>query len=171
MTRNNPNASGSRANATKAGRTGTSARRLVQRASKLALKSDRTSLDRAVALLREAANQGSAEADYAIGTWYGFGKHLPQDDQKAVKHFKRAAKGRYPAALFNLAYSYEVGRGLLQDPARAFTLYVEAARAGDADAVSEVYRCLFWGIGVTRNRALAKLIQELSDPAFAHKRP
>ncbi len=169
MIRTKSNARGSRATATKANRIPASAQELVQRAGRFALKSDSVSLDRAVALLREAASKGSAEADYAIGTWYGFGKHLPQDDQKAIKHFKRAAKKKFPAALFNLAYCHEVGRGLPKDPARAFTLYVEAAREGDRDAASAVYRCLFWGIGVTQNRPLAKLIQDLIDGEFARK--
>jgi len=144
---------------------------LLERARRLALKSaDSESLDRALALLREAAKKGSGEADYAIGTWYGFGKHLPQSDEKAVRRFKRAARKKHGPAMFNLAFSYETGRGVPKDLARAFGLYVQAAQEGDLEAADSVYRCLYHGIGVARNRPLAELVADLTDGTFARKR-
>jgi TPR repeat protein len=147
------------------------AKDLLERARQLALKSKHgDSLGRALALLQEAAGSGSEEADYAIGTWYAFGKCLPKNEAKAVKHFKRAARKKYGPAMFDLAVSYETGRGVQKDPSRAFSLYVQAAREGDLEAAKSVYRCLYHGIGVARNRPIAELVADLIDGTFARKR-
>jgi uncharacterized protein len=164
------NVSTLRATVPKASRASGSAKALLERARRLALKSaDTESLDGALALLREAATKGSAEADYAIGTWYGFGKYLAQNDEKAVAHFKRAARKKYGPAMFNLASSYETGRGVRKDLARAFNLYVQAAREGDLEAARAVYRCLYHGIGVARNRLLAELVADFIDGKFSRE--
>lgn len=148
-----------------------SAKALLERAGRLALKSaDGAGLDKAVALLREAARKGSGEADYALGTWYGFGKHLPQNDKQAIRHFKRAARKKYGPAMFNLAFSYETGRGLPKDLTRAFSFYVQAAREGDAEAADSVCRCLYNGIGIAGNKPLAKLLADFIDGTYARKR-
>jgi uncharacterized protein len=143
---------------------------LLARARKLALMPGGKGLNRAFALLKEAASAGNYEADYAIGTWYAFGKHVPQSDEMAVKYFKRAARKKYGPAMFDLAMCYETERGVARDLPRAFELYVQAAREGDKDAGTSVYRCLYHGIGVSRNRKLAELVADMIDHRFARKR-
>ena len=145
---------------------------LLGHAKRLALRSETGGrLDRALALLRQAARNGSGEADYAIGTWYAFGKGLPRNDEKAVRHFKRAARKKYSPALFNLGVAYETGRGgVRKDPTHAFKLYVQAARQGDFEAANSVYRCLYHGIGVARSKLAAELFADLLDGTFARKR-
>lgn len=164
MTRKKPARSGS------SGGTDTAAD-LLARAKRLGRRDDNEqSLARALDLLRQAAKQGSAEALYAIGTWYGFGKHLPCDFDEATKYFKRAARKNYGPAVFNLGISYEMGRGVSKDSARAFTLYVQAARLGDFDGAKAVSRCLYYGIGVARDRPLAELIADFYDGTFARRK-
>ena len=160
-----------KARAPRAGRASGPAKALLERAGRLALKSaDSESLDKAVVLLREAAGKGSGEAEYALGTWYGFGKHLPQNDAKAIRHFKRAARKKYGPAMFNLAFSYETGRGLPKDLTRAFSFYVQAAREGDAEAADSVCRCLYYGIGIARSKPLAELFADFIDGTYTRKR-
>jgi TPR repeat protein len=171
MTNKGSNVSTVKATVPKASRPSEPAKDLLKRASKLALKdADSESLDRALALLRKAASKGSGEAEYAIGTWYGFGKHLPQSDEKAIQHFKRAARKKYGPALFNLASSYETGRGVRKDLARAFSFYVQAAREGDLEAANAVHRCLYHGIGVPRNKPLAELVADFIDGTFSRRK-
>lgn len=146
-------------------------RALLDRARRLALNAHAGQpLDGALALLRKAAENGSEEAEYAIGTWYAFGEWLPQSDEKAAKHFKRAARKNYGPALFNLAVCFETGRGVRKDLSRAFGGYVRAAREGDVEAAHSVYRCLYYGIGVPRDKAIAELVGDLVDGTFASKR-
>jgi TPR repeat protein len=112
----------------------------------------------ATALLREAVGQGSAAATYALATWYLFGKEpfVSQDLAEAARLLKLAAKGGIPDAMFDLAVSYEKGKGLEQNKSKAFEYYLKAAIRGDAKAVFDVGRCLFWGIGVSEDRRLAQ---------------
>lgn len=51
-----------------------------------------------------------------------------------IKMYKKAAKGDYPPALFNLGYCYEKGSGVKKDRKRAYKLYNRAAAFGDEDA-------------------------------------
>jgi uncharacterized protein len=144
--------------------------KLVERARRLASGSPSGERkEQALQLLRQAASSGSAEANYAIGTWYAFGDTLPQDYKRAALYFKRAARKGYGPALYDLAYSHEAGLGVRKDLGRAFKLYVRAAREGDLDGAKSVYRCVYHGIGIDRDRTLAELIADFYDGTFERK--
>ena len=64
-------------------------------------------------------------------------------------------KQNIPEALFDLAVSYEKGAGVRKSERKAYHLYVRAALWGDKQAIHEVGRCLFYGIGAKRDRRLA----------------
>jgi uncharacterized protein len=141
----------------------------VRRAGKLVSKARVLSLTKgvdaraALPLLIDAARLGSAEAQYALGTWYIFGKGVPKDFAKAADYLaKGASQGHAPAA-FDLAILYERGRGVPQDKRRAFALYLQAARREDLDAIRAVGRCVYHGIGTTRSREIANLILDYGD--------
>jgi TPR repeat protein len=134
---------------------------LVERARALSRAGKgRTRLESALGLLRQAAALGSAEADYAIGTWYLFGRYVPKSLADAERHIRKAAKAGYPAALFDLAVMCETGRGAPKDKVRAFELYLRAALRGDSDAIESVARCVYHGIGTAKNRGLGSLLQD-----------
>lgn len=137
---------------------------LVNRARRLAAKA-RTKQDfaNALELLKRAAIAGSAEAHYAIGTWYLFGRVLPKDLKKAARHLKIAAADGDASAMFDLALLYETGRGVSKNAARAYQLYVRAAQKGDADATKSVIRCLYHGIGAPRNKLASELVEDLFE--------
>lgn len=119
--------------------------------------------DEVLALLKKADELGNAEAAYAIGTWYLFGKHVRKNFRTAVEHLQRAAARGWPNAAFDLAVCYEKGAGVPKDKAEAFTLYMKAARRGDPQAAYEVGRCFYWGIGTTKNVRAAEVWFEGSD--------
>jgi TPR repeat protein len=56
----------------------------------------------------------------------------------------------------NLAIACERGIGIARDPIRAFALYERASFAGSLDAVYEVGRCKYYGIGTAVDRAGAQ---------------
>ena len=111
----------------------------------------------AIELLKRADADGDGEAAYALGTWHLFGKHVPKDYKCAAGYLKRAADRDYPSAAFDLAISYEKGAGVKQDAAKAFGLYMKASLLGDRDAMYEVGRCFYWGIGTEKDRHAAKV--------------
>lgn len=117
----------------------------------------------ALALLEKADRLGNAEAAYAIGTWYLFGKHVVKHYPTAVSYLQRAASRGYASAASDLAVCYEKGAGVLKDKGEAFRLYMKAARLGDKQAAYEVGRCFYWGIGTAKDRRAAEVWYEGSD--------
>ncbi|HUF25181.1 MAG TPA: trypsin-like peptidase domain-containing protein [Vicinamibacterales bacterium] len=86
-----------------------------------------------------------------LGEWYWRGSAGVTDKPRGSALLDRAAAAGYTRADFV--------RGLAADeagrPAEAFTLWLSAARAGDAGAAFELYRVYRDGIGTTQDRELA----------------
>lgn len=127
-------------------------------------------------LLHKAADLGSAEAIYAIGTWYLFGTHVPRNYRKATDFLQQASDLGWAAACFDLAIAYEKGKGVPRDKGQAFRLYMKAALLGDRQAKYEVGRCFYWGIGTTKDRQAAEVWykafgQEPQAKAAASRKP
>jgi uncharacterized protein len=74
---------------------------------------------------------------------------------------RQAGRAGIPDALFDLGRSYEIGFGVAKSLQKAADCYIESALKGDMDAVYEVIRCVYWGIGLRRNKRLAYLISDL----------
>lgn len=117
-----------------------------------------------VKLLTTASNGGISEADYALGTFYLHGKYVHQDMEQAIALLKRAADAMYPPALFDLAVALEKGEGRKKKSRKAaFECYVLAMVLGDRDAIFEVARCAYYGIGTKRNRKLYEILTRADD--------
>lgn len=91
----------------------------------------------------------------SIGTWYAKGDILPQDYKMAVKFFRIAAKYNNANAQYNLALSYDLGRGVRQNNNEAFKWYLKAAIKGQAQAQGNLGYCYEHGEGVEQNDSLA----------------
>jgi uncharacterized protein len=63
--------------------------------------------------LRPAAEQGSAEEQYALGLQYE--KALPQDHREAVRWYRMAAMQQHAGSFYRLCVLSDLGRGLAQD--------------------------------------------------------
>jgi TPR repeat protein len=152
-------------------RSATGSGKLVERARGLARgKQRQANLSESFRLLQRAAKSGNAEAEYAIGTWYLFGKYLAKSSEKAARHFAKAARGGHAPAMFDLAIMYETGSGVKQNKSRAFELYVRAALRGDVDSIKSVARCVFHGIGPIRHQKLGHLITDYSELVYRQTR-
>lgn len=115
-------------------------------------------LPRTGQLLEEAHIQGDRRATYALATWYLFGHGTyPRNLRKAVGLLKLAAETDIAAAHFDLAVCYETGEGVRESAPTAFRHYLAAALNGDNDSLPQVGRCLFYGIGVKRDRMTAEI--------------
>lgn len=110
---------------------------------------------RALKMLRQASSEGDAAASYALATWYLHGTHVRKDVTKAVGLLERAAAENIPEASFDLAVSYEMGIGTRKNARKAYAHYLRGALWGDQQSYCEVGRCLYYGIGIKRDKATA----------------
>ena len=112
----------------------------------------------AAALLESGHNEGDQRATYALATWHLYGHAgYPKSLSKAARLLKLAASADIAAAHFDLAICYETGEGVKKNEAKAYLHYLAAALNGDLDSLGEVGRCLFHGIGTTRDRKAAEV--------------
>lgn len=114
-----------------------------------------------VSLLEDSASRGSAEAIYAIATFYLHGKYLESNPARAFIYLQLAAKKMYPSALFDLGNAFETGEICAKDESEAFRCYLASAMFGDRDAINEVARCLYYGIGTRKDKRMYLIFSDI----------
>ena len=90
--------------------------------------------DSAARLLRRAADQGMAQAQYNLGIFFYNGRGVQKDLGHAVYWFRKAAAQDYPNAVYMLAFMSENGLGYSKDLPSAFALYRQAASLQESDS-------------------------------------
>ncbi len=65
--------------------------------------------------LREAAEQGDADAQYSLGLIYANGQGVPRDHAEAAKWYRKAAEQGHAKAQYRLGFMYEYGVGVPRD--------------------------------------------------------
>ena len=98
-------------------------RRLFSRGEKLDLKATTVKAD-----------QGDAEAQFALGLEYGTAQGGVQDVVQAAQWYLKAADQNHSSAQFNLGLMYAKGEGVSQDDAKAVEWIQKAAHRGEAGA-------------------------------------
>ncbi len=78
-----------------------------------------------------AAENGHAEAQWALGSMYADGLGIPQNYQEAVKWYKLSAHQGNASGLRLLGYMYREGNGVPQDFQRAYVWYSLSAAKGN----------------------------------------
>ncbi len=91
-----------------------------------------------VELLKKAAAQGYAFAQYDLGVLYQNGKQVPQNDAEAARLYRLAADQDNVAAEVALGYCYDVGRGVPIDYTEAIRWNARAAEQGNAFAMQNI---------------------------------
>ena len=132
----------------------------------------------AVKWYRKAAEQGHAEAQYALGSCYqrsivdvplqrlgnvmsNFFTGNPLSLERninnvmAVRWYRKAAQQMHVRARYELGKMYECGNGVTQDFAEAAKWYLKAAMAGNSDAQFDVGNLFDLGRGVPRDHTEA----------------
>ena len=112
-------------------------------------------MGQAVALLKEAADQGHAEAQANCGDLYRFGFGVANDDHLAFVYYQKAALQGHARAQCNLGFAYEYGQGVPQSHGKAFELYNQSAASGNADAQRNLGHCYRDGTGCEQNHELS----------------
>ena len=87
--------------------------------------------------VRQAADQGDAEAQYNLGLMYVNGEGVPKDDAEAVRWYRLAAEQGDASAQHNLGVMYANGRGVLKDSVLAH-MWSNIAGANGHEAAREL---------------------------------
>jgi hypothetical protein len=105
--------------------------------------------------VRQAAEQGDANAQARLGDIYYQGQGVPQDYAEAARWLRQAADQGDVRAQFGLGILYYKGQGVQQDYAEAARWYRKAADQGQADAQCYLGSLYAVGQGVTQDYAEA----------------
>ena len=107
--------------------------------------------------VRQAADQGDAEAQYNLGVMYNTGMGVLQDDAEAVRWFRLAAEQGQAEAQFFLGVMYNTGMGVLKDDAEAVRWFQLSADQGHASAQLNLGFMYALGRGVLKDDVLAHM--------------
>lgn len=95
----------------------------------------------AVGYYRKAAELGNVEAQFLLAKWYDKGEGVPQNREKALFWYRKAAETsssfsmESQEAKFILGRAYETGDGVVQDKEQAFEWYRKAAQGSGSGFV------------------------------------
>jgi TPR repeat protein len=99
----------------------------------------------------KAAIHGDADAQFALGLSYEFGKGVEQDYAIAVEWYKKAAEQGYSRAQRQLGHMYEVGHGVEINEKKSVEWYRKAAEQGYAEAQYYLGYMYYSGKGVEQD--------------------
>jgi len=102
-------------------------------------------------LLTEAAREGNAEAQNALGNLYYLGLGVEQSDKRASEWYLKAALQANSDAQVNVARHYRLGRGLPRDEIRAYAWLVQA-RGNNNEAAEVQMKLLASGMELAPNQ-------------------
>ena len=108
-------------------------------------------MDQAVAMLREAADQGHMEAQGYCGDLYTFGCGVAKDDRLAFVYHEKAAQQGHRDAQLNTGINYRDGLGCDQSYERAAEWFQKAALQGHAGAQHSLGHAYQHGRGVPQS--------------------
>ncbi|NDV95002.1 hypothetical protein D0T84_08740 [Dysgonomonas sp. 521] len=100
-------------------------------------------------LYKQAAEQGSTEAQHSLGNCYYYGLGATQDYNQAIYWFRKVADLGNDDAQCRLGYCYANGWGVSRNEAQAVYWWKKAAEHGNDDAQYNLGICYANGRGVT----------------------
>ena len=80
---------------------------------------------------QKSANQGYANAQYALGDLYFYGQNVTQDYQQAIVWYQKAAVQGYDVAQYALGNMYRDGKGVVKDYQQAKMWYQKVLEQPD----------------------------------------
>ncbi len=99
-------------------------------------KEKRYNPEESVALLKKAAAAGDAEAQFELARLYERGIGVPQDIEKALEHYWKAADNDFADAVNDLGFlHFQGGLGIVRDQKKAIGLFEKAAALRHPEAM------------------------------------
>jgi uncharacterized protein len=118
--------------------------------------------DAVIERLLALADAGDLECQNNLGLCYQFGFSAPQDYEKAVHWFARAALGGSATAQFNLGGMYYEGKGVEKDLDLALKCYKRSAEQRHELALLQLGSMYQKGIGVETNLGRARVLYSIA---------
>jgi TPR repeat protein len=104
--------------------------------------------------LLKKVDAGNAVAQYELGAMYHHGRGVPQDEEKAIEFYTKAAEQDHCDAQLQLGDIYLFGDAH-QDDKKAFAWYLQAANQGFHQAQTNVGTMFLTGRGVSQDNTKA----------------
>ena len=101
--------------------------------------------------IRQAAERGDADAQFALGVRNSEGRGVPQDDVEAARWFREAAEQDHADAQYVLGARYALGQGVPQDDAQAVLWLRRAAEQDHVFAQVDLGYMYTLGQGVSQD--------------------
>jgi uncharacterized protein len=83
-----------------------------------------------ITMLKKAAEQGDADAQYNLGLGYAKGIGVEQDYTEAAKWSRKAAEQGHAGGQNSLGICYVIGQGVIQDYVEAYKWFLLASANG-----------------------------------------
>jgi TPR repeat protein len=106
-------------------------------------------------LLRNAAEEGDAEAQFVLGACYDRGRGTERLASAAARWYRLAASKGHPDAQFRIGLCCRDGTGVVRNDAEAVDWFRRATELGHAEAPCYLGAHFREGVGVERNDAAA----------------
>lgn len=110
------------------------------------------------------ADQGDANAQYALGIMHLKKEAQRSEDTTAFRYLVEAAKKQHVASMFNLGVAYWEGRGVTRQPEKALNWWEVAAQRDDAGAQYNLGLAYYIGEGRAQSIPKAEYwVQQAAD--------
>lgn len=103
--------------------------------------------DKALPLLKQAAQLGNAESQYNLGYCYEAGIVVPKNAEKAMEWYYESAEQGYNDALYKMMMAYGTGNGADLNHELAFQYATKCANNNDATCMFNLINCYKQGMG------------------------
>ncbi len=107
--------------------------------------------DKAVPVLKQAAELGNPESQYNLGYCYQAGIGVEQNSENATEWYSKSAEQGWNDGLYAMMMAYGNGDGIEQDYNKAFEFGLKCAENGDGTCMWNVVNCYYSGMGVEKN--------------------
>ena len=125
--------------------------------------------DKAIPLLKQAAELGNPEAQYNLAYFLQNGEGTTRNVSEAIEWYKKSSLQNFNDSHYALMMAYGNGEGVEQNTSLAFEYAMKCANNNDATCIWNVANCYFSGIGIDKNETLFKewllKLVKLENPA------
>lgn len=127
---------------------GQSASELNEKSKKLI---ETQEFDKAIPILKQAAELGNAESQYNLGYCYQGGIGVAQNSKKAIEWYSKSAEQGWNDSLYSMMMAYGSGHGVQQDFNKAFLFALKCSENGDGTCMFNVISCYKEGMGTKKD--------------------
>lgn len=107
--------------------------------------------EKAVPILKQAAELGNAESQYNLGYCYQAGIGVEQNSDKAIEWYSKSAEQGWNDGLYAMMMAYGSGNGVQQNFNKAFSFALKCAENGDGTCMFNVINCYKEGMGTAKD--------------------